>query len=149
MQNGGKSSMAHTVLQAISLYTPLSSPSIWRCLAGDLAGVSISEPGIHASAHTHTNTHCLHIWKLVFTSHAMRMAAEPWNFLQAVEVSQTLSRGKLFCIWGQPVGSRFAPRFRWNSFRRRGQDVPGFRCHKTATATAVGLLYNVMFTRRK
>lgn len=42
-----QSSVANTVLQAISLYTLISLPSIWRRLAGDLAHALIFEPGFH------------------------------------------------------------------------------------------------------
>lgn len=59
--------MVHTVLQTISLYTPISCPSIWCHLAGDLAHASIFEPGIHTLPP---------YLKLVFTTHIGRMGAK-------------------------------------------------------------------------
>lgn len=59
--------MANTVLQAISLYTPISCLSIWRRLAGDLAHVSISEPGIHTLPS---------YLRMAFTSHTAGMEVE-------------------------------------------------------------------------
>lgn len=59
--------MAHIVLETISLCTPISCPSIWYRLAGDLAHASIFEPGIHTLRP---------YLKLVFTSHMERMGTE-------------------------------------------------------------------------